>query len=59
MNDNFLNKEIERMTSEVDRYVNLKELVEQFVEMDKEYNGGPWTLEQILANICMVHWWKK
>lgn len=56
MNDNFLNKEIGRMTSEMDKYVNLKELVEQFVEMDKEYNGELWTLEQILANICMVKW---
>lgn len=39
------------MTREENAWVNVKELVERFVEMDNYFNHEPWTLEQILANI--------
>ena len=42
---------IHDMTREENAWVNVKELVERFVEMDNHFNNEPWTLEQILANI--------
>ena len=34
--------------------VPIKELVERFIEIDKEYNGEPWNIKQILANINII-----
>ena len=44
---------IEIMTENPNMYINLKKLVERFVEIDEEYNNTPWNLEQIIANINM------
>ena len=33
-----------------DKTVPIKDLVERFIEVDKEYNGEPWNIKQILAN---------
>ena len=37
-----------------DKTVPIKELVERFIEIDKEYNGEPWNIKQILANINII-----
>ena len=37
-----------------DKTVPIKELVKRFIEIDKEYNGEPWNIKQILANINMI-----
>ena len=42
---------IEIMTENPNMYVNLKELVERFVEIDASYNHEPWNLQQIITNI--------
>lgn len=40
----------------IDSYktISLKELVERFIEIDKEYNGQSWDIKQILANINII-----
>ena len=43
--------DIEIMTENPNMYVNLKELVERFIEIDKYYNHELWNLDQILTNI--------
>ena len=37
-----------------DKTVPIKDLVERFIEIDKEYNGEPWNIKQILANINII-----
>ena len=37
-----------------DKTVPIKELVERFIEIDKEYNSEPWNIKQILANINII-----
>ena len=37
-----------------DKTVPIKELVERFIEIDKEYNGELWNIKQILANINII-----
>ena len=46
--------DIEIMTENPNKYVNLKELVERFIEVDEYYNHEPWNLEQIIANINII-----
>lgn len=43
----------ERMI-DTDKTVPIAELVERFIKIDKEYNGRPWNIRQILANINMI-----
>ena len=43
----------QRMLS-TDKTIPIKELVERFIEIDKEYNGEPWNIKQILANINII-----
>jgi hypothetical protein len=52
--DDSLKIDIEIMTENPGKYVNLKALTERFVRINEEYNNEPWNLEQILANIRMV-----
>ena len=52
--DDSLKIDIEIMTENSAKYVNLKALTERFVRINEEYNNEPWNLEQILANIRMV-----
>ena len=52
--DDSLKIDIEIMTKNPAKYVNLKALTERFVMINEEYNNEPWNLEQILANIRMV-----
>lgn len=37
-----------------DKTVSIKELVERFIRVDREYKGEPWNIKQILANIDMI-----
>lgn len=37
-----------------DKTVPISDLVERFIEIDKEFEGRPWNILQILANINMI-----
>lgn len=37
-----------------DKTIPISELVERLIEVDKEYNGQPWNIKQILTNIDMI-----
>lgn len=43
----------ERMI-DTDKTVSIAELVERFIEINREYNGESWNIRQILANINMI-----
>lgn len=43
----------ERMI-DTDKTIPISELVERFIGIDKEFNGEPWNLRQILSNINMI-----
>ncbi|SDW44645.1 hypothetical protein SAMN05216391_10813 [Lachnospiraceae bacterium KHCPX20] len=49
-----LNELKEQILKEGDTLVTKRALLERFCEMDKEYNGEPWNLLQILANINVL-----
>lgn len=49
-----LNELKEQILKEGDTLVTKRGLLERFCEMDKEYNGEPWNLLQILANINIL-----
>ena len=34
--------------------VPISDLIERFIEIDKEFEGRPWNILQILANINMI-----
>lgn len=42
-----------RMLDE-NKTVPIRDLVERFVDVDKEFNGEPWNIMQILKNIDMI-----
>ena len=42
-----------RMLDE-NKTVPIRDLVERFVDVDKEFNGEPWNIMQILKNINMI-----
>lgn len=42
-----------RMLDE-NKTVPIRDLVERFVDVDKEFNGEPWNIKQILTNINMI-----
>lgn len=44
----------EQRMIKTDKTIPIRELVERFIEIDKEYNGEPWNINQILANINMI-----
>ena len=37
-----------------DKTVSVKDLTERFISVDKEFDGKPWNIMQILTNIRMV-----
>lgn len=37
-----------------DKTIPIKDLVKRFIEIDKEYNGQSWNIQQILANIDII-----
>lgn len=45
---------IDTLTKNPNKYVNLKELTERFIDIDEYYNHEPWNLEQIIANISIL-----
>ena len=49
-----LNELKEQILKEGNTLVAKKDLVERFCEVDKEYNGEPWNLLQILSNIDVL-----
>ena len=44
---------VERML-DTDKTVPIKDLVDRFIDVDKEFNGEPWNILQILTNINMI-----
>lgn len=44
----------EKEMMNTDKTVPISELVERFIEIDKEFEGRPWNILQILANINMI-----
>lgn len=57
MNTNYekdLNELKEQILKDGDTLLTKRDLLERFCEMDKEYNGEPWNLLQILANINIL-----
>lgn len=36
------------------KIVTIKDLTERFIDIDREFNGRPWNLLQILANIRLT-----
>jgi hypothetical protein len=44
----------EQILKEGNTLLTKRDLLERFEEIDKEYNGGPWNLLQILANINIL-----
>ena len=36
-----------------DKTIPIKDLVERFIDIDKEFNGESWNIQQILTNIDM------
>ncbi len=44
----------EEQMMDTEKTVPIKELVERFIEIDKEYEGRPWNILQILTNINII-----
>ena len=44
----------EKKMMESKKTIPISELVERFIEVDKEFRGEPWNILQILANINMI-----
>lgn len=44
----------EKRMMSTNKTVPIKELVERFIEIDKEYKDDPWNIKQILANIDII-----
>ena len=44
----------EQRMIKTNKTIPIKELVKRFIEIDKEYNGEPWNIKQILANIDII-----
>ena len=44
----------EKRMMETDKTIPISELVERFIEVDKEFRGEPWNILQILANINII-----
>lgn len=49
-----LKKLKEKILKDGDTLVSKRDLLERFCEVDKEYNGSPWNLLQILTNIHIL-----
>ena len=49
-----LNELKEQILKDGSTLISKKDLLERFCEMDEEYNGHPWNLLQILANINIL-----
>lgn len=49
-----LNDLKEQILKDGDTLVSKRDLVERFCEIDREYNGSPWNLLQILTNINIL-----
>lgn len=44
----------EKRLMETDKTIPIKELVERFIKIDKEFKGESWNIRQILANIDII-----
>nr|WP_297940408.1 hypothetical protein [uncultured Lachnoclostridium sp.] len=44
----------EKEMMNTDKVIPISDLVERFIEIDKEFEGRPWNILQILANINMI-----
>lgn len=44
----------EKKMMKSNKTISIRDLVERFIGVDKEFNGEPWNIRQILTNIDMV-----
>ena len=44
----------EEKMMDTSKTIPIRDLVERFVDVDKEFNGEPWNIMQILKNIDMI-----
>ena len=44
----------EKEMMSTDKTVPISDLVERFIDIDKEFEGKPWSILQILTNINMI-----
>lgn len=44
----------EKRMMETDKTIPIKELVERFIKIDKDFKGESWNIRQILANINII-----
>lgn len=44
----------EQRMMKTEKTIPIKELIERFIELDKEYNGESWNIKQILTNIDII-----
>lgn len=44
----------EKKMLDENKTVPIRDLVERFVDVDKEFNGEPWNIRQILTNMDMI-----
>lgn len=44
----------EKKMIELNKTIPIRELVERFISVDKEFDGSPWNIMQILNNINMI-----
>ena len=47
-------EEMKEYLKSTNKTVPVKDLVERFIKIDKEFNGEPWNILQILTNIDMI-----
>ena len=45
---------IEEFTEDDSLYINLKDIVEHFVEVNEYFNNEPWNINQILTHIGLM-----
>ena len=50
----YMNLFYEQRMMNTDKTVPISDLVERFIGIDKEFEGRPWNILQILANINMI-----
>ena len=44
----------EKRMMDTNKTIPISELVERFIDVDKEFNGESWNIRQILTNIDMI-----
>lgn len=54
-----LEQKINKELKDKNAYIKKTDLIKRFVEVDNFFNNTPWTLEQIIENICLTTTYEK